>query len=88
MYAIVAYLKHNTEDIKTDPRKPQKHKGLVLTLLSALTQLTHASLRIPVRMPLISCPELRGRHQAQKISPQRLAQPHPYGHSAVIKFKQ
>lgn len=49
--AIVAYLKHNTEDVKTNPRKFRKHKGLVLTLLSALAILTHASIRTPVKMP-------------------------------------
>jgi len=38
-----------------DPKKSQKHKGLVLALLSTLTWFTHASLRTPVRMPLLSC---------------------------------
>ena len=36
------------------PEKPRKHKGLVLTLLSTLAKLTHASIRTPVRMPPFS----------------------------------
>lgn len=35
--ADVAYLKHNTEDVKTGPRKLRQHKSLVLTFLSILT---------------------------------------------------
>ena len=39
------------------PRKPRRHKGLVLTLLSTLARLTHASIRDPVRMPHSFPPE-------------------------------
>lgn len=39
-----------------NPRKFRGHKGLVLTLLSTLAKLTHASIRIPVRMPYSSLP--------------------------------
>lgn len=38
------------------PKKPRKHKGLVLTFLPALAKLTHASIRAPVRMPYSSLP--------------------------------
>lgn len=51
IHASVAYLKHDTEDVKMGPRKPRRHKGLVLTLLSTLAKFTHASIRTPVRMP-------------------------------------
>lgn len=50
------------------PKKLRMHKGMVLTLLSALTQLTHASLRSPVSMPLIPYPGTRSGHQAQILA--------------------
>ena len=50
-HASVVYLKRNTEDVKMGPRKSRWHKGLVLTLLSALAIFTHASIRTPVKMP-------------------------------------
>ena len=71
--AHVAYSKHNTEDVKTGPKKPREHKSLVLTLPSAPARFIHASIRIPVRMPLKSCPETSSRYQARPRSPRRLA---------------
>lgn len=69
------------------PKKLRVHKGMVPTLLSALAQLTHASLRNPVSMPSIPLPGDEERASGTSISPGRLAEPHPQGYSAVINIK-
>lgn len=69
------------------PKNLRMHKGMVPTLLSALTQLTHASLRTPVNMPSIPLPGDEERASGTNISPRRLAEPHPQGNSAVIDIK-
>lgn len=58
-----------------------KHKGLVLALLLAVDKLTHASIRIPVKMPSNSKidKEVQASSTPSSGSSQRLAQPHPHG---------
>ena len=80
-------LKHNLEDVKMGPEKPRRHKGLVLTLLSTLAKFTHASIRAPVQMPLLSVRNLGAGIRHNFISPQRLAQATPSRDSAVINLK-
>ena len=72
------------------PRKPRRHKGLVLTLLSTLARFTHASIRTPVRMPHSFPPE----NKEPVSGPTPCYQAHdallshtPKGISAVINLK-